>query len=384
MRRVGAIAFVAVACSVSSEPKAFDAPTSDNFRYVSDMLGARCGSLDCHGQPGRNLRLYGKFGLRLASSDISGGKQSTPAEHDANYASVIALEPELMNRVFHDGGGDPDRLTLVRKARNTESHKGGRAIDENGDRCIVSWLRGDLDAKACFAGSIIEKPPGFSGSNSGGTGGTTTGGSGGTITGGTAGANTGGVAGSTTGGAGGSITGGSGGTIASGGIGGTVGGGTGGGGGGGTGGGGGVTCGLDFWPCAYDVYASCLPAKPSPADHGAYAGVDCQTCHVAGGSAGPGQEFLFSGVVWAYFANNGAEHIEVAVRDGANFFLTCTDQRGFFFVPAASNPAVNWLNVETRIRAVLGEKIMPSDKEHKPSCNSSDCHADPEHQLWAP
>jgi hypothetical protein len=47
-------------------------------------------------------------------------------------------------------------------------------------------------------------------------------------------------------------------------------------------------------------------------------------------------------------------------------------------------PAPNWLTVENRIRSWLGEKIMPSDKEHKATCNDAKCHADLQHQLWAP
>ncbi len=355
MRRV-AVVVVAAACTVSSGEKSFDVPSSDGFRYVSDMLGARCGSLDCHGQAGRNLRLYSRFGLRLAGDDVPGRGQTTAAEHEANYASVVMGEPELLSQVFGDGGRDPQRLTLVRKARYQESHKGGRAVDAYGDRCIVSWLEGEIDKKACFAASILQKPQGFG--TAGGSGGASTGGAGGQ----------GGLAGSPSGGAsgmGGAAIGGAGGTLAS----------------GGTTGSGGYACGMDFWPCALDVYAECSAAKPSPPGHQVYAKADCQSCH---GATGPGQEFLFSGVVWSHDTKAGAEHVQVAVKSGADFFLTCSDQLGFFFVSTAGQPAPDWPKAETHIRAVLGEKIMPADKEHKPSCNSSDCHAHAEHTLWAP
>jgi hypothetical protein len=55
-----------------------------------------------------------------------------------------------------------------------------------------------------------------------------------------------------------------------------------------------------------------------------------------------------------------------------------------FSVPAKGHTPPNWLVVETRIRAELGEKVMPPDKEHKPSCNEADCHSHVDHQLWAP
>ena len=54
MRRLWLLV-VAVACSVSSEQKTFDAPSPEGFRYVSNMLHMRCGSLDCHGQAGSTV-----------------------------------------------------------------------------------------------------------------------------------------------------------------------------------------------------------------------------------------------------------------------------------------------------------------------------------------
>jgi len=87
-------------------------------------------------------------------------------------------------------------------------------------------------------------------------------------------------------------------------------------------------------------------------------------------------------VVWSFASKSGVEHVDVAVKSGQDFFYTCTDQLGFFFVPAASQPTPNWLTAETHIRGELGETIMPADKEHKSSCDEADCHAHPEHKLW--
>lgn len=354
MRRV-ALLLLFGACSVTSEPTSFDAPSPQEFARVSNMLHARCGTLDCHGHPARNLRIYGENGLRLSSDDVSGARQTTPAEHSANYASLLALEPEAMQAVFRDAGRDPERLTLVRKARNAEAHKGGRALDDSGDRCLLSWLEGSVDAQACFDGSVLPKPPGFPGAGGSGA----AGGSGGSS--GSGGAGGSGGSGATGGSAG---LGGSGGSSAT----------------GGSGGSGGVTCGLtDFWPCTYDE--ACVPIQESPADHDAYASVECLTCH---GAAGPANEYMFAGVAWNPFTQQGAPHIEVAVRDGATFHYACTDARGFFYVPITAGPAPNWLVTETRMRAELGEKIMPNDKEHLPTCNSSDCHGHVEHPLYAP
>jgi hypothetical protein len=128
---------------------------------VSTALATSCGSLDCHGRAGQNLRLYGSIGLRLDPEDLPGGEddEMTPSEHDANYRSIVAFEPEALSRVWLDGGRDPARLTLVRKARGREAHKGGSAFPEggDGDRCLLSWLSGELDFEACT--SAAELPP---------------------------------------------------------------------------------------------------------------------------------------------------------------------------------------------------------------------------------
>jgi hypothetical protein len=127
------------------------APDPGTFAPLSAFLDHGCGSLDCHGQVGRNLRLVGHEGLRLDPADVPGDSPTTAKEIDANYASVIGLEPEVMSAVVREGGVRPERLTLVRKARGTESHKGGAVVvagDER-DRCMTSWLAESLDDAAC-------------------------------------------------------------------------------------------------------------------------------------------------------------------------------------------------------------------------------------------
>ncbi|MFO0568904.1 MAG: hypothetical protein U0263_24820 [Polyangiaceae bacterium] len=360
----------AIACSVSSEQKSFRGPSDEEFRRVSDVLVARCGALDCHGHPQRNFRVYGRTGMRLSSSNVPGGAFTTVDEHEANYASVLGLEPELLERVFEDGGRDPERLTLIRKGRNSESHTGGHAFDSGGDRCVISWLEGQIDAKTCFASSTYPQPPGFL-TPAGGTGG---GGTGGATGGGGAGGS-----GGTTGGSGGT-TGGSGGSL--GGTGGSVSGGTGGVAGCGASG---PVCPPDFWPPNHSVHdGTCVPPNPTPADHSAYVATECLSCHSTGGAAGPGKEFLLAGMIWEWGGKKGASKIEVALRDANVFLYTCTDANGFYSIPLAGSTAPDWLAVETRMRSELGEKIMPSDKEHKATCNSDKCHGDPKHQLWAP
>jgi hypothetical protein len=158
---VGAAALVALRCSSvpGNQRIGIDAPSGaeQEFGPVADFLDHRCGSLDCHGQAGRNLRIWGCEGMRLASTDVPqcsrqlGGKATTPNEHQATYRSLVGLEPGPMSAVVEGNGADPDLLTFVRKARGEETHKGGALITPGDpqDQCITSWLAGQTDVMAC-------------------------------------------------------------------------------------------------------------------------------------------------------------------------------------------------------------------------------------------
>lgn len=121
--------------------------------YVSPMMERRCGTLDCHGGDQRWMRLYGELGLRHPQElNRSGGDATTPRELEANYRSVCSIEPEKVTEVTRDPGGQSvNKLLLVRKARGTEGHKGGKVFDpfDDGDKCVVGWLRSD-NPKAIF------------------------------------------------------------------------------------------------------------------------------------------------------------------------------------------------------------------------------------------
>jgi hypothetical protein len=134
------------------------APARASFNPVHDMLQTTCGTLDCHGQIGRNLRLYGARGLRLDPKDNSAENPTTAGEYDQSYWSIIGLEPEITSKVTVDGGAHPERLSLFRKARGIERHKGGTlyAPGTAGDRCLSSWFRGEVDIVACK--EVSERP----------------------------------------------------------------------------------------------------------------------------------------------------------------------------------------------------------------------------------
>jgi hypothetical protein len=128
------------------------APDQGEFTSVSPVFERRCGTLDCHGQVGRPLRIYSGLGLRLPNDagNTPGSNATTPEEITANYLAVIGLEPEQMSRVI--AGQDPPRsLLILAKPLMLESHKGGPAIATAGDPaedCITSWINDGIGPPA--------------------------------------------------------------------------------------------------------------------------------------------------------------------------------------------------------------------------------------------
>jgi hypothetical protein len=206
----GACAVLALSCSsVTNTRIGIDAPpfSEQSFGPLGDYLDHRCGSLDCHGQPGRNLRIWGCEGMRLdagmipvCNKTVPGGGRTTLYEHQATYRSLVGLEPQVMTEVYSgcsgqvgDGGAalyppgsscHPELLTFVQKARGAEAHKGGQLIclappcppavpnpdypvqTSNGtvmtdpqDVCIVSWLEGATNVMACQQAESIPTYP---------------------------------------------------------------------------------------------------------------------------------------------------------------------------------------------------------------------------------
>jgi hypothetical protein len=166
MRRAAlalSVALIVVGCAsdlqtTSADPSGHLAvPARAGFELVADAMQLHCGTLDCHGQTGRNMRLYGQFGLRLDPNNDPLGQTTTAAEYDASYASIVGLEPEAMSKVVQLLAL-PETLTMVRKPRGIELHKGG-ILDMQGDaldRCMVAWLVGMPDTAAC--NTVVQTP----------------------------------------------------------------------------------------------------------------------------------------------------------------------------------------------------------------------------------
>jgi hypothetical protein len=130
------------------------------FPLVADALQPSCGTLDCHGQRGRNLRFYGGRGLRLDPHGNSADEATTDAEYQASFLSLTRLEPEALDAVVSTGGLDPERLSIVRKARGTELHKGGVQMlpGDPLDRCLLSWLSDQIKKDSCIRVSNTPRP----------------------------------------------------------------------------------------------------------------------------------------------------------------------------------------------------------------------------------
>jgi hypothetical protein len=123
------------------------------------------GSRELHGTPARKLRLYGSAGLRWSPSDRPFVPPcDTQGEVDQDYESVVGLEPEALSAVVAAGGTSPEQLTLARKARGTESHKGGQiwTQGDDSDTCLTSWLAGKANSNACAKGMAVVLPGGSS------------------------------------------------------------------------------------------------------------------------------------------------------------------------------------------------------------------------------
>ncbi len=144
----------ASACSTPADDQRINAALLDpgTFPQVSSVLLRRCGSLDCHGSPFRNFRLVGFGGTRLGA-DRPGGGPTTDAEHAYNYQGLVALEPEKLADVAASKGARVSELTLLRKARGEENHKGDQRIvpGDAADKCLVTWLSGASDPASCKA-----------------------------------------------------------------------------------------------------------------------------------------------------------------------------------------------------------------------------------------
>lgn len=125
---------------------------------VSAFMEVRCGSLDCHGQLGRPLRLYSEWGLRQENNK-DGTRTSgatTANERLANYRSVVGLEPESLAACYASQGAVRDFQLLLKplgKDNDGIRHKGGAVLrpstNDPGWQCLYGWASGTPSPTDC-------------------------------------------------------------------------------------------------------------------------------------------------------------------------------------------------------------------------------------------
>lgn len=141
MRWVVAVALGLVACT-GPEPGTTDVEATggsvDDFAtYVQPVLRSGCASLDCHGNAGRPLRLYARYGLRV---DVGlRGEDASEAEMTANMSAITGLDPTAPS---------VDEHVLLLKPLSTAAgglhHVGGDLWPDRDDavyHCLHAWLR---------------------------------------------------------------------------------------------------------------------------------------------------------------------------------------------------------------------------------------------------
>ena len=143
------------ACSGPKDGEVFvgNFPNEATFKPVSAALEARCGTLDCHGSFYRNMRVYGKDGIRAGRNDVSGIQDTTDEEVQLNYDSVVSIEPEKFSDIVTKAGQGFDKWIVITKGSGTEHHKGGSRFVK-GDAtyvCVLSWVTGTVNMDACAA-----------------------------------------------------------------------------------------------------------------------------------------------------------------------------------------------------------------------------------------
>jgi hypothetical protein len=156
------VLFGLAACAVSpddgAEPR-LPVASLDAVSYASlvqPVVEKRCGSIDCHGQLPRGLRVYGMNGLRLPNDlgNVPGVGATTPEEARATYVSIVGLEPEKVDAL---AGEQPRseaaavRLLFLAKPLALERHRGGVSLrkGEPAEECLRAWILGHPDVAPC-------------------------------------------------------------------------------------------------------------------------------------------------------------------------------------------------------------------------------------------
>ncbi len=156
MRGAIALLLLASAATACTDTAISEVPVSigDTLTYRTDVhtyLGYRCGSLDCHGDMGRTLRLYAERGLR--ANDGSRDLGISIDEVGSNLLSIAAFDTL-------DGPVEDNQILLKALAVDAGgmAHVGGdvwATTEAPGYQCVFAWLSG-RSAEASAQAACLE------------------------------------------------------------------------------------------------------------------------------------------------------------------------------------------------------------------------------------
>lgn len=145
--RFGALALFAVfLCCQDTTRAPIELSPGDSAVYAAELqryVGLGCGSLDCHGDGGRALRIFAEYGLR-ERDDLRNQppSQSEVASNVQAFAGLAGDSPAshlaLLKALAVDAGG--------------MAHEGGdvwRDSSAPGYRCLLAFLSNQTDPDAC-------------------------------------------------------------------------------------------------------------------------------------------------------------------------------------------------------------------------------------------
>lgn len=104
---------------------------------VQPVFDRSCASLDCHGDPGRAMRLYSIDGLR-ARDDLRAATELTAEELVANARAVVGIDPDPMPLETHWALTKP-----LAVAAGGIAHEGGELWRSTADadyQAVLRWL----------------------------------------------------------------------------------------------------------------------------------------------------------------------------------------------------------------------------------------------------
>jgi hypothetical protein len=136
------------ACAPSTGATLLVEPDVVAYAQVHPWLEARCATLDCHGDPGRPLRLFAETGLRAPGID-----RASPLTEDEARDNAWSLQGV-------DTAAAERHLAVLKplaRAAGGMHHVGGevwQSTDDPAYRCLRGWLAGELDVAwnaACAA-----------------------------------------------------------------------------------------------------------------------------------------------------------------------------------------------------------------------------------------